>query len=242
MAPRSFAGGGGRGTAAVTPAVRKSAAQLAKIAMGYVQEESGAVRVEDYVTVLAALTGEAALLAAELYGIETSTIPPGSAVFGNGINDILSGDQPDVAKCPADSVVGILVSELVPATVALDLFRPLDGFSAWVAASVGKAAWGNVTTSVAASNKPHVMPLRVAYELRGAVDAAQSKAGLARRLRHVVCAVALADCLKQVKPACDMSMAVTLAMEVVFGTAKMAPMSRAAFDTVARSTGEQKPQ
>jgi len=242
LARRSFGGGGGSGTAAVTPAVRKSAAQLAKVALGYVQEESGTVRVEDYVTVLATLTGEAALLAADLYDIETSTITPGAPVFGDAINCNLSGDQSDLAKCPADSVVGILVSELVPATVPLDLFRPLDGLYAWVAASVGKAAWGNVTTSVAASNKPHVMPLRLAYELRGAVDAAQSKAGLARDLRHVVCAVALADCLKQVKPACDMSMAVTLAMEVAFGTAKMAPMSRAAFETVARSEGQRKQQ
>jgi hypothetical protein len=205
--------------------------------MEYVQEKSGAVRVEDYVTVLATLTGEAALVAADLYDIETSTITPGAAVFGDAINRILSGDQSDVAECPADSVVGILVSELVPATVPLHMFRPLDGFYARVAASVGKAPWGTLTTSVAASNKPHVVPLRVAYELRGAVDAAQSKAGLAPRLRHVVCAVALADCLNQVKPACDVSMAVTLAMEVAFGAAKMAPMSGAAFGTVARSGG-----
>ncbi|MGZ6267079.1 MAG: hypothetical protein ACXWNR_00735 [Candidatus Limnocylindrales bacterium] len=231
-----------RGTTAVTPAVRKSAAKLADVAMGYVREESGSVRVEDYVAVLATLTGEAALVAADLFDIETSTITPGAPVFGDAINRILSGDQADVAKCPADSVVGILVSELVPATVPLDLFGPLDRFYAWVAESVGKAAWGNVTTSVAASNNPRIMPIRVAFELRGVVDAAQSKAGLARDLRHVVCAVALADCLKQVKAACDMTMAVTLAMEVAFGTAKLAPMSRAAFETVAGSGGEQQPQ
>ena len=231
-----------RGTTAVTTAVRKSAAQLAAVAMGYVQEESGSVRVEDYVTVLATLTGEATLVAADLFDIETSTITPGAAVFGDAINYILSGDQSDVAKCPAESVVGILVSELVPATVPLDLFGPLDRFYAWVASGVGKAAWGNVTTSVAASNKPRIMPLQVAFELRGAVDVAQTKAGLARNLRHVVCAVALADSLKQVKPACDMTMAVTLAMEVAFGTAKMAPMSRAAFETVARGEGEQEQQ
>jgi hypothetical protein len=229
-----------RGTTAVTAAVRESAAHLAAAAMEYVQEESGSVRVEDYVAVLATLTGEAALVAADLYDIESSTITPGAAVFGDAINRILSGDQADVAKCPADSVVGILVSELVPTTVALDLFGPLDRFYAWVAESVGKAEWGNVTTSVAESHKPRIMPLRVAFELRGTVDAAQSKAGLARNFRHVVCAVALTDCLKQVKPACDMTMAVTLAMEVTFGTAKMAPMSRAAFETVARGEGAEK--
>ena len=201
-------------------------------------EKSGRVRVEDYVTVLAALTGEAALVAAEVLDIETSTIPPGAPVFGPAINMILSGDQPDVTKVPADSVVGILVGELVPGTTSLDPFRPLDEFYANVAASVGKTQWGRVTTSVADANTPRVLPLQVAFELRGAVDAAQAASNLPRNLRHVVCGVALADGLKQVKAACDMDMAVTLAMEVAFGTSKMAPMSRAAFEQVRRERGE----
>jgi hypothetical protein len=241
LARRSSGGGGNGETGTVTPVVRRSAAQLARVALQRVQDESGGVRVEDYVTVLAALTGEAAQLAAELYDIETSTIPPGVPVFGPAINVILSGDQPDLAKSPRDSVVGILVGELTPATALLDLFPPLDELYAYVAANVGKAPWGNVTTSVAAANKPRVLPLQVAYELRGAVDAAQSQAGLPRSHRHVVCAVALADGLEQVKSACDMRMAVTLALEVAFGMAKMAPMSRAAFAKVLSEQGEQEP-
>jgi hypothetical protein len=50
--------------------------------------------------------------------------------------------------------------------------------------------------------------------------------------------VALADGLKQVKEACEMNMAVTLAMEVVFGTSKMAPMSRAAFQQIRMQRGD----
>jgi hypothetical protein len=112
------------------------------------------------------------------------------------------------------------------------LFWPPDGHYRSVAANVNKATWGNVTTSMPAANRPGVVPLQVAFELRDAVDAAQSEAGLPRSLRHVVCALALANGLQQVRQACDMKMAVTLAMEVVFGMAKMAPMSRAAFDAV----------
>jgi hypothetical protein len=232
LAPRFFGGRPASGSSVVTPAVRLSAAQLAKVAVALVEEKSGQVRVEDYVTVLAALTGEAALAAAGILDIETSTIPPGAPIFGPAINLILSGDQPDATKVPADSVVGILVGELVPGSASLDLFRPLDEFYANVAANVGKNPWGNVATSVAVANKPRVVPLQVAFELRAAVDAAQSGSGLPRTLRHVVCAVALADGLKEVKAACDMNIAVTLAMEVVFGTSKMAPMSRAAFERV----------
>jgi hypothetical protein len=241
LAQRFFGRGAASGTSTITPAVRKSAAQLAQVALARVQEKSGGVRVEDFVTVLAALTGEAALVAAGVLDIETSAIPPGAPVFGPAINAILTGDQPDVTKVPADSVVGVLVGELVPSTASLDLFRPLDVFYGNVAASVGKNPWGNVATSVAVANMPRVVPLQVAFQLRAAVDAAQSGSGLPRILRHVVCAVALADGLKQVKAACDINMAATLALEVVFGTSKMAPMSEAAFEQVRNQRGDSAP-
>jgi hypothetical protein len=241
LAQRLFGRSAATGTSKITPVVRKSAAQLAQVALARVKEKSGGVRVEDYVTVLAALTGEAALVAAGVLDIETSAISPGAPVFGPAINISLTGDQPDVTKVPADSVVGVLVGELVPSTASLDLFRPLDVFYENVAASVGKNPWGNVATSVAMANKPRVVPLQVAFELRAAVDAAQAGSGLPRNLRHVVCAVALAEGLKDVKAACDIDMAVTLAMEVVFGTSKMAPMSRAAFERVMNQRGERAP-
>jgi len=230
----------GRTPAIDSPAVLTASTRLAELAILRVKDGRGGVRAEDYITVLAALTGEAALVAAELFDIETTPMTPGAGVFGDGINVvltgdvILTGDKPDIEKVRPDSVVGILVEELVPAWVPLEAFRPLDALYASVAANVGKAPWGQVTTSVAEEHQPHVIPLQVAFELRAAVDALQSDAGLPRTHRHVICARALATGLKETKAALDVTVAVTLALEVVFGMAKMVPMSKTAFDKVAK--------
>jgi hypothetical protein len=64
------------------------------------------------------------------------------------------------------------------------------------------------------------------------VEAAVQGAGLEPRLRHVPCALALAVRLKQVRQALDIDIALKLALEVVFGTAKMVPMSRRALAAV----------
>jgi hypothetical protein len=204
------------------------------VALSHVQDESGRVRAEDYVAVLAALTGEAALVAALGLDIETSSFAPGAALFGDQINAILTGDATDYSSLPPDTVVGIVVGQLVPGTVPVAVFPPLDELYRHVAATVGKSSWGNVTTSVRDENKPSELPLRAAFELRGSVIAAQSSAGLPRGQRHIVCALALAIGLQRVKSACDMKMAVTLAMEIVFGMAKMAPLSQAIFTKAAR--------
>jgi hypothetical protein len=231
--------GDARGSAASIPVVRKAAELLAGVALARVQERpSGRVRVEDYITVLASMTGEAALVAAGVLDIETSTIPPGSAVFGDAINEILTGDTDDLTKLPADSVIGILVRELVPGVVSLDSFGRLDDFYRRVAENVGKMPWGHVAVSVGDDHKPTVMPIQAAFELRPSVEAAMADTGLPPGSRHVPCALALAFGLTQVKGAIDIQVAVTLAMDVVFGMAKMAPMSRAAFQRVA---AEQKP-
>jgi hypothetical protein len=126
----------------------------------------------------------------------TSEIPPGSPVFGDQINVVLTGDTTDPAHIPADSVVGILISELVPDTVGLDHFGSLEAIYRGVAAGVGSVSCGTVWTTVRADNRPTVLPIPVAFDLR-------------------------------------MDIAVALALEVVFGAAKMMPMSRRAFAEVA---------
>jgi hypothetical protein len=228
-------GRGVSGQPALSAASRAEAEVLARVALESVQDIAGRVRVEDYVTVLAALTGEAALVAAGVIDIETSGLTPGSHVFGDAINDILSGDTSDLTKQQPQSVIGILVGELVPATVPLALFVPLEELYRHVAATVGTTQWGTVATTVPADHKPTVLPLRVAFELRPAVDEAQAQAGLPSDLRHVPCALALCQGLKQVRDSADMGTAMRLALEVVFGMAKMVPMSRVAFEAVARA-------
>jgi hypothetical protein len=223
------------GDALITPTVRAAAQQLAQAALARVQDPAtGRVRVEDYLTALAAITGEAALVAAGVLDIETSEILPGSPVFGDPINVVLSGDGSDLAGVPPESVAGILLGELVPDTVALDDFGSLERLYRHVAASVGAAPWGAVLTTVPSGSQPTVLPLQIAFELRPAVDAAVVGSGLDRADRHVPCALALAAGLKQVREAIDIRVGLTLALEVVFGMAKMAPMSRRAFEDSAK--------
>lgn len=219
---------------AITPEVRAAAERLAVVALVRVQEQpTGRVRAEDYLTVLGSITGEAALVSAGLFDIESSELTPGSAVFGDQINHILSGDTPDLAAVAPDSVVGLLVRELVPAVVPLDYFGSLETLYRNVAAKVGSLAWGAVYTSVPDENEPSVLPLQVAFELRPAVDFAVSACGLTSGRRYVVCALALADGLREVQGAIDLRVGILLALEVVFGMAKMTPMSKRAFEAEA---------
>jgi hypothetical protein len=90
-----------------------------------------------------------------------------------------------------------------------------------------------VYVSVGADHAPTIPPLRLAFELRPVVEAVCAQAGFAPAQRHWPCALALASALEQVKEAIDIRLGLKLALEVVFGMAKMAPMSRRAFMEVA---------
>jgi hypothetical protein len=216
------------------PAVRAAAERLAAAALVRIQERpSGRARVEDYIAVLGSITGEAALVAAGVFDIETSGLAPGSPVFGPQINEILTGDTDTLGELPPTSVVAVLVRELVPGVVPIEMFDRLGDVYRHVAASVGSAAWGRVATTAGEDHRPTILPIQVAFELRGAVDAAQAAAGLPRNLRHIPCALAPALGLRQVASSIEMRLAVTLALEVTFGVAKMIPMSKAAFNDVA---------
>jgi hypothetical protein len=216
------------------PAANRSAADfLARAALESVQDLAGRVRVEDYITVLAALTGEAALVAAGVIDIEANALKPGSRIFGDPINVVLSGDGSDLAHLQPNSVAGIMVSELVPSTVPLALFVPLPELYHDVAGSVGTTEWGAVGTTVPADHRPTVLPLRVAFELRPAVVKAETDARLPSGLRYVPCTLALCQGIKQVKTSADNGMVMRLALEVAFGMAKMVPMSRSALESVA---------
>jgi hypothetical protein len=221
--------------AAGRPEVRPAAERLAQVALVRVQERpSGRVRVEDYLTALGAITGEAAIVAAEIFEIETAGLTPGSPVFGPQISVILSGDTTEISEIAPNSVVGILARE---AGLAAALLDQVERVYKLVATSVGKQDWGHVATSVGEDHRPSVLPIQVAFDLRDAVDTALEEAGLPRTLRHVPCALALAIGLRQVATAIDMEVAVTLALEVTFGMAKMAPMPKSVFARLAAEDG-----
>ena len=89
-------------------------ASIREAAIAFVQADGG-VRVEDYLTCLGALTGEAALAAAG-FDVEGHDLTPGSPLLYEPVNQVLSGDQATVAGSPPGSVVGVLA---ITAAVAM---------------------------------------------------------------------------------------------------------------------------
>ena len=173
-------------------------------------------------------------IAAAGIDIEALDMAPSSALFGDQINQVLTGDTADLAQVPADTIVGILVAELVPNVYTLADCGSLEDLYRAVAASVGSTEWGTIHLSVGADHAPMVAPIRLAFELRPAVETACSAASVKAGQRHQPCALALASGLGQVREAIDPQVALKLSLEVVFGMAKMAPMSRRAFADAAR--------
>ncbi len=212
--------------------LRESADLLLIAAITKVEDAERHIRYDDVVAVLASITGEAAIVAAGI-DIERLAATPGGGLMGPAINGILTGDTDDLAAVPPDSIVGILVRELVPDTVSPDVFD-LKRLYVHVASNVGNAPWGYVTTTVPADHQPSVMPLRVAFELRETVHRAQAAAELPATARHVPCAYALAKGLKLARSqGADADILAVLALEVTFSMAKMVPMTRAAMGSAA---------
>jgi hypothetical protein len=199
-------------------------------AIAFVQADGG-VRVEDYLTALAALAGEAALAAAG-FDVEGHDLAPGSGLFFEPVNEILSGDQGTVDGSPAGSVVGVLRG-WIPDVVPADAFPTPDELYRHVASTVGQAPWGEVVVTVGEANRPWVPPLRAAYELRPAVLAAEAAQGTPVAERHRLVATALLEAGPQVAGAIDPAVAVRLALEVTWGMAKVAPMTKAAYERAA---------
>jgi hypothetical protein len=193
-------------------------AALRAAALAMVQDERG-VRVEDYLTSIAAATGEGSLAAAG-FDVTGHDLTPGSALFFEPVNELLTGDSVD--DVPAGSVYGIFQSQ-APALLP----TPKELYE-HVARSVGSADWGQVTVTVPDGNRPRVLPLRCAYDLRPVVAALEAEHKLALDRRHVLTATALRSAIAQVHGAIDAGIAVRLALEVTFGMAKVAPMTDAA--------------
>jgi hypothetical protein len=198
--------------AAAEMAVRDAAIEM-------VQNEQG-VRVEDYLATLAAATGEGALAAAG-FDVAGHDLTPGSGLFFEPVNALLTGD-PLVDPVPAASVYGIVAAGATSPPAPTELYEH-------VARSVGASEWGQVALTVAEDNRPWILPIRAAFDLRSAVAGVEAAHGLAIAQRHVLMATALRAALGQVAGAIDGAIAVRIALEVTFGMAKMAPMSDAAF-------------
>jgi hypothetical protein len=73
-----------------------------------------------------------------------------------------------------------------------------------------------------------VLPLRQAYELRPHVLRIERASGAQRTHRHLLVTTALVQAMARTAGAIDAAIGAQLACEVLFGTAKMTPMTDAA--------------
>jgi len=197
-------------------------------ACAYVMGPDKRIHVEDLLSALAAVTGEACLRAVGEVPIESHAFTPGSMVFSEAVNRVLCDDARSWPEAPADSVFGVLYREAVAASYDPAAFPPLPEVFALLAKGVGATEWGWVPLSTK-DGRPFVMPIRAAFELRAKVTEALNVFAIPPGDQARVCAYALAKALAAVREAIDHEVALSISVETVNGMAKTAPMTAAHF-------------
>lgn len=217
-------------------AVRVASAALVETLLGKLTAKDGGIHAEDAVSASAAVVAERCILAAGEFDPHRHQFTPGSRVFSDQINGLISGDQPTVESADAGSVVGILRDQVLAAGYRREEFPDLKGVFGGFAARIGKEEdWGWVPLSTPADNRPHLMPLMVAYETRTDVDRVLATVRGDKAKALAASTLALADILGKVEDVIDHRVALLLAIETVNGMAKTAPMTDEAYQRVARN-------
>jgi hypothetical protein len=106
-------------------------------------------------------------------------------------------------------------------------------------ANIGKKSdWGKVPLAVPEENQPSILPLQVVYETRAIVDRIlQPLANPKEKLRAAV--LALAESLEAVQGVIDKKIALLLALQMVNGMSKTAPMTDEAMQSVRKGNSAQ---
>jgi len=202
--------------------------RIREAAIRLVQEPGGGVRVEDYVATLAAAAAEAALAAAG-FDVEHHDLVPGSVLTYDAVRARLTGD-PVTRPAPVGTVWSLL-EPLAGGTVAASAFPDAAQLYAQAEDHRGAPQPGEVVTTVGADHAPARPPLGQAYALRPAVLETERLFGAAVTDRHIVTASALTSAIDQTKSAIDPAIALRLALEVLFGVVRLAPMTSDRFAT-----------
>jgi hypothetical protein len=202
-------------------------------------KRDGRIRAEDIITAAASIVGESCIVAAADFNPRKHEFVPGSRVFSTRVNELFSGDVPDesIDGLPAGSIVGTLRDRLVVSGFDRSDFPQLKKIFQDFAASVGKpSTWGSVPLSIPSQNMPSILPLRVAYETRPMVDRLfETLENPGDRLHASV--LALAETLIAVREVIDRKTALLLALQIVNGMAKTAPMTDDAMKAAQKQSG-----
>lgn len=210
---------------------KKSEAQLVKECvdhiLGSLTDERG-VRAEDAIAVAAVVVGERCIDAQGEYDLRDHDLTPGSRVFSDGINQLLCGDQSGTAwsDLPEESVFGMLRASLDPSSYPTEVFPALDDLFGGFAAGIGdETDWGTVPLSVPKENQPSFLPLQVGYDSRAFFDEKLQELGGQKTAFLKVVTIALAKILEMVAATLEPKMGIRLALELINGMAKTAPMT-----------------
>ncbi len=195
-------------------------------------KKDGRIRAEDLISAAACVVAELCIEATGDFNPRKHQFIPGSRVFSTKVNEIFCGDVQDLEKVPADTVVGTLKDHLLGKGYNDADFPPLGRIFSFYAANIGQATdWGKVPLSIPRENWPSVLPLRVAYEARPAVDRVLKPIESPNaRLRASV--IALVEALIAVRDVIDKKIVLSLALETIHGMAKTAPMTAEAMASV----------
>lgn len=203
---------------------------LIDLAIKFLKEKNGGVRVEDVVALMCTLVAERCIEAAGDYSIYDHNKSPGQIVFSDNINRLLYGDcvTDKIIELPPDSVFGQIRGLLKNSPYNLDDFPSMKLMIESFAASVGKKEdWGKCPWSVPAENIPSLLPLKVGYETRNTVDQILKQiANKADKLS--ICTHALCEFLVMAKDATNPKVILLLAFETINGMSKTAPMTEKA--------------
>jgi hypothetical protein len=206
------------------------AGHLVDLVVTGLEDEHG-VRAEDAICALATIVGERCIDAAGEYDPRAHTFTPGARVFSDRVNQLIAGDvlSDELGALSPASIVGLLRDRLAGRSYERAHFPAMTAVLRSFAARAGKKEdWGTVPLSVPPEHQPRLIPLRVAFETRPAVDKLVAGLGPDKRRALRAAALALAQLLEMVCQAVDPKVALLLALETINGVSKTAPMTVAA--------------
>jgi hypothetical protein len=204
-------------------------------------KEVGRVRAEDLLTAAASIAGERCIEAAGDLNPRKHQLAPGSRMFSDKINKLFCGDSLPVSldTVPAESIVGVLRDKLLLTGYGEADFPSFEMLIEHFVANIGKKSdWGKVPLAVPEENQPSILPLQVVYETRAIVDRIlQPLANPKEKLRAAV--LALAESLEAVQGVIDKKIALLLALQMVNGMSKTAPMTDEAMQSLRKENSAQ---
>jgi hypothetical protein len=194
-----------------------------------VQDQSGRARVEDFLSCLAAITGEFVLRTTPGFVNERPDIVPGRMLRSSTVMHVLSNGETDWSRIKPESAFGAMRHVLHGSDAAywpVAIFPDITAVYRLAAAHrPTEESWGWVPVSVPPENRPSYQPLKAAYNLRKIVERSATMASAAPVARVSVGTLSLIRALLMTRGTIEPSVALALVYETMAGMAQTMPMS-----------------